>query len=97
MAFLGLIALTVILGITTWQVLNSQEKRAELWKEACQKPLQTLFLAVWMVLIYMFAIGVFVPSFGEKEFFQTGWKVWSIGGVGAFMLGAAALFGRRHL
>ena len=40
------------------------------------KPLQ-----VWVGAIFMFVIGIFAPVFGENEFFDTGWKIWQVGGL----------------
>lgn len=83
MGFLAFCLLVYVVALTIWGAIKSKDERAKLAAEFHEKPLQHLFLLVWIAAIFMFVIGIFAPIVGEAEFFDTGWQVWQVGGLAA--------------
>jgi hypothetical protein len=83
MGFIVFCVGTWFIGITAWNACKSSEERRKLIQEFNEAPAQSIFVLVWISCIYVFVIGIFAPIFGQAEFFNTGWQIWQIGGVGA--------------
>lgn len=70
-----------VIAITIWGAIKSKDERAKLAAEFNEKPVQSIFVMVWVSAIFMFFIGIFAPTFGASEFFDTGLEIWQVGGL----------------
>jgi amino acid transporter len=84
MGFIGFCILIFFLGSTFWGAYKSKEKREELKREFKKDPSKSIFVIIWVTGILMFFIGILIPVFGEKEFFDSGWEIWKVGMVITF-------------
>ena len=73
--------LVYVVVITAWGAYKSADERAKLVAEFNEAPLKSIFILVWVAAIFMFVLGIFAPIFGENEFFDTGLKIWQVGGL----------------
>lgn len=81
MAFMMFCLLFYFVALTIWGAIKSKDERAKLLAEFQAKPLENTFVLVWVAAIFMFVFGIFAPIFGENEFFDTGLKIWQVGGL----------------
>jgi hypothetical protein len=82
---MGFIAFCMLFGLVGWTIWNRDE-RIKAIAEMKEKPGEWAFLLIWIVFIFLFFFGIFVPPLGEIELADTGWQLWQIGGVGTFSL-----------
>lgn len=87
----GFIAFCGLFCLVAWTIWNPVERKKAI-EEARVNPGQSAFLLVWIVFIFMFFFGVFIPPFGEIELGDTGWKVWQIGTIGTFSMFGLTFF-----
>ena len=81
MGFLAFCLLAYVVFITIWGAIKSVDERAKLVAEFNEAPAKSLFVLMWVGAIFMFVLGIFAPIFGENEFFDTGLKIWQVGGL----------------
>jgi mannose/fructose/N-acetylgalactosamine-specific phosphotransferase system component IIC len=81
LGFIAFCLLCYVVAITIWGAIKSKDERAKLVAEFNAKPAECLFVLLWVAAIFMFVIGIFAPIFGENEFFDTGLKIWQVGGL----------------
>jgi hypothetical protein len=85
MGFIAFCIMTWFIGVIAWGAIKSSDERQKLIDEFSKAPAQSLFVLTWVGCIYLFAIGILAPMFGRAEFFNSGWEIWQIGGVGALV------------
>lgn len=79
---MGFLAFCLMFGfvvITIWGAIKSKDERAKLVAEFNEAPMKMIFVTVWILAAFMFFFGIFIPVLGEKEFFDTGLKIWQLG------------------
>jgi len=84
---LGFIAFCLLFGfvvVTIWGAIKSKDERAKLAAEFNAAPMKSIFVMVWVAAAFMFFFGIFIPVFGEKEFFDTRLEIWKVGGLAFF-------------
>lgn len=84
---MGFLAFCLLFGgvaVTIWGAIKSKDERAKLVAEFNEAPMKAIFVMVWVSAAFMFFVGIFIPVLGEKEFFNTGFKIWQIGGIAFF-------------
>jgi hypothetical protein len=64
--------MTIALAGLIWGLFTNQSTRNKFLKEFQDGPLKSLFILLWLILIYMFGIGILIPFIGNEELFQTG-------------------------
>lgn len=73
-----------VVGVTIWGAIKSKDERAKLAAEFNEAPMKAIFVTLLVSAAFMFFFGIFIPVLGEKEFFDTGFKIWQVGGIAFF-------------
>jgi len=92
MAFFVWCILTYFLAIGIWDITTKGDARKKLVSEFQEKPLQHIYLFVWLFFGYMFFVGIIAPIFGEKEFLDSGFDIWQVGLIGFISLWVVSWF-----
>ena len=88
-ALMGLIFFCLLVWIvvsTIWKAARQSSERASLVAEFKRNPLLCLVTFGMVLCIFAFGFGIFLPAVGTIPVFDTGWKLWQAGGVGAVLL-----------
>lgn len=92
---MGAIAFGLALVFVTkavWDFFSNDKEREKMLQEYRKKPLEHLIILSWLVFMFMFVIGIFVPSIGRVEIGMTGWHVVEVGAFGFFGFFVVNLF-----
>ncbi|NVK15602.1 MAG: hypothetical protein HWE35_15635 [Rhodobacteraceae bacterium] len=64
---------------------KSKGEREKLFAEFREQPFEAIFVTAWLASVCIFVAGIFLPVFGEGEFFNTGLAIWQAGGLAALV------------
>jgi choline-glycine betaine transporter len=84
MAFIITVILIGLVLVGMFKFVTSRDSRAETIKEFKADPLVSIFVSIWILMIFCFFFGVFIPPFGELRLKMLGGlEIWKLGGLGS--------------
>jgi hypothetical protein len=81
MGLIAFIILACLVGSTIWCAIRYPEERKKLANEFAEEPVEFIFVSLWVLAIFVFVIGIFVPVIGEIKIGRNGLTLWQIGGL----------------